>query len=101
MIEITDHAEGCVLRIRVAPGARKSGLVGEKAGALKVAVTAPASDGRANKAVLELLRKVFQLRRSQIELLSGEKSREKKVLIRGLSAAELRSLLPSAGHERD
>ena len=46
MIAITDHAEGCILLVRAQPGARRAGVQGEQAGALKVAVTAPPEDGR-------------------------------------------------------
>jgi uncharacterized protein (TIGR00251 family) len=89
MIAVGDHAEGCVLPIRAQPGARKTGVLGEQAGALKVAVTAPPEDGRANRALTETLRDLLGLKRSQVELLSGETSREKKFLIRGVTKAEL------------
>jgi uncharacterized protein (TIGR00251 family) len=89
MIMIGEHAEGCVLPVRAQPGARKAGIVGEQAGALKVAVTAPPEEGRANKSLAEVLREALNLKRSQIELLSGPKSRDKRFLVRGLSKAEL------------
>ncbi len=93
MIAIADHAEGFVLPVRAQPGARRAGVLGEQGGALKVAVTAPPEDGRANKALAEALRDVLGLKRSQIELLSGQTSRDKKFLIRGLARAELESRL--------
>jgi hypothetical protein len=89
MIVIVEHAEGCVLPVRAQPGARKAGVLGEQAGALKVAVTAPPEDGRANKALAEVLREALGLKRSQVALLSGQTSRDKKFLIRGVSRAEL------------
>lgn len=89
MIEIRDHAEGLVLPIRAQPGARKAGVLGEQAGALRVAVTAPADDGRANQALVALLREILALKRSQVELLGGHKSRNKRFLIRGLAKVEL------------
>jgi hypothetical protein len=89
MIAIMEHAEGCVLPVRAQPGARRAGVLGQQAGALKVAVTAPPEDGRANKALVEALRDVLDLKRSQVELLSGETSRDKRFLIRGLTKAEL------------
>jgi hypothetical protein len=93
MIAITDHAEGCVLLVRAQPNARKPGVQGEQAGSLKVAVTAPPEDGRANKALVEVLREALGVRRSQVELLSGETSREKRFLIRGVGRNELQGLL--------
>ncbi len=89
MIEIAEHAQGAVLPVRAQPGARKAGVVGEQAGALKVAVTAPPEDGRANKALVEVLREALGLKRSQVELIAGATSREKRFLVRGLNAAEL------------
>jgi uncharacterized protein (TIGR00251 family) len=89
MISITEHAEGCVLPVRAQPGARKAGVLGEQAGALKVAVSAPPEDGRANKALTEMLREALGVKRSQVELLSGQTSRDKRFLVRGLSKAEL------------
>jgi uncharacterized protein YggU (UPF0235/DUF167 family) len=66
---------------------------GEQAGALKLAVTAPADQGRANKALTELLGKVLGVKRSQIELLAGATSRDKRFLVRGLRLAELQARL--------
>jgi uncharacterized protein (TIGR00251 family) len=89
MIAITEHTEGCVLQVRAQPGARKAGVLGEQARALKVAVTAPPEDGRANKALVEVLREALGLKRSQVELLGGATSRDKRFLIRGLTKPEL------------
>jgi uncharacterized protein (TIGR00251 family) len=93
MIAITEHAEGCVLPVRAQPGARKARVLGEQAGSLKVAVTAPPEDGRANKALTELLRECLQLKRSQLELMSGETSRNKRFLVRGVKRAKLEELI--------
>ena len=93
MIAVTDHAEGCVLPVRAQPGARRNGVQGEQNGALKVAVTAPPEDGRANAALVAVLREALGVKRSQVALLSGQTSREKKFLIRGIKKAELEHLL--------
>src|SRR5438132_46818 len=89
MIQISDHAEGCVLSVRAQPGARRNAIVGEQGGSLKIAVTAPPDQGRANKALVEVLCQSLKLKKSQIELLSGQTSREKKFLVRGIEAAQL------------
>jgi uncharacterized protein (TIGR00251 family) len=93
VIALGEHAEGCVLPVRAQAGARKAGVLGEQAGALKVAVTAPPEQGRANKALAGLLREALGLKRSQVELLGGETSRDKRFLIRGLTRAELEARL--------
>jgi uncharacterized protein (TIGR00251 family) len=89
MISLTNHEAGVILPVRAQPGARKVGIVGEHAGSLKIAVTAPPEDGRANKALLEVLREALGLKRSQIELVSGQTSREKRFLVRGVEKAQL------------
>jgi uncharacterized protein (TIGR00251 family) len=89
VISITEHDEGCLLPVRAQPGARRAGILGEHAGALKVAVTAPPEDGRANQALAEALRDALGLKRSQVELWNGHTSRSKRFLIRGLSKVEL------------
>ena len=86
-IQITEHADGCILAVRAQPGARRNGIVGVHAGMLKVAVTAPPDKGRANDAIVDVLTEALGLKRSQIELVSGPTSRQKKFLLRGVSAA--------------
>jgi uncharacterized protein (TIGR00251 family) len=95
MIVISEHPEGSVLPVRAQPGARRDGLVGVQAGSLKIAVTAPPHDGRANLALLEVLRTALKLRRSQVSLISGATSREKRFLIRGLMKADLEERVAS------
>ncbi|MGL4555166.1 MAG: DUF167 domain-containing protein [Gemmataceae bacterium] len=85
MIQITDHEEGLVIAVRAQPNAKRSAVVGAVNGALKVAVTAPPEDGRANAALAEVLREALGLKRSQVELVSGPTSRDKKFLVRGLT----------------
>lgn len=89
-LQITDHAEGCLLSVRAQPGAKRDAIVGLHAGMLKVAVTAPPDKGRANEAILAVLIESLDLKRSQIELWSGATSREKKFLVRGMKAEETR-----------
>jgi uncharacterized protein (TIGR00251 family) len=89
MIDLRDHEEGVVLPVRAQPGAKRAGVKGERQGALEVAVTAPPEDGKANQALVELLREKLGLKRSQIGLLSGQTSRDKRFLIRDISRDEL------------
>jgi uncharacterized protein (TIGR00251 family) len=93
MIATETHAEGCILPVRAQPGARKAGVVGEYAGALKVAVTAPPEDGKANKALVEELRRFLGVKRSQIVLISGETSRDKRFLVYGVAKVTLDQML--------
>ncbi|MCI0681091.1 MAG: DUF167 domain-containing protein [Gemmataceae bacterium] len=87
MIEIAAHAEGSVVAVRAQPGARRNAVVGEHQGALKVAVAAPPEKGKANDAIAGVLCAALGLRRSQVELIAGPTSRDKKFLVRGLAPA--------------
>jgi uncharacterized protein (TIGR00251 family) len=93
MIVLTDHEEGLVLPVRAQPNARRPGVQGEVNGALKVAVTAPPEDGRANQALVEELREALGVKRSQVDLIAGQTARDKRFLIRGVSRAELEGRL--------
>ncbi|MCE9566654.1 MAG: DUF167 domain-containing protein [Planctomycetes bacterium] len=94
-ITITAHAEGATLAVRAQPGAKRNAVLGEQANALKVAVTAPPEDGRANAAITELLREWLGVKRSQVELMGGPTNRNKTFLIRGMTPEELTALITS------
>lgn len=79
--------------MRAQPGARKNAIVGEHGGALKIAVMAPPEDGRANEAIEGLLRKWLGLKRAQIQLWSGARSRDKQFLIRSIDVAALTAMI--------
>ena len=79
--------------VRAQPGANKSELRGEQNGCLKVAVTQIAEKGKANKAVIALLSKQLKLRKSQIELIAGGTSQQKRFLIHNIRCDELQRRL--------
>ncbi|MEN6449960.1 MAG: DUF167 family protein [Thermoguttaceae bacterium] len=100
MIHLEPYADGTILPVRAQPGARRNEIRGEQDGQLKVCVTQSPERGKANKAIVELLAKSLKLKKSQIELLSGETSHQKRFLITGLKpdqlAAQIGSLLDAA-----
>ena len=71
------------LSIRVVPQAKRN-MVKQEEGVLKVYLTAPAIEGKANKALTEVLAKHFKVRRSQIQITKGLKSRDKTIIIEGI-----------------
>ncbi|MHC4914143.1 MAG: DUF167 domain-containing protein [Planctomycetota bacterium] len=77
----------------VRPGAQRTAVAGRHAGALKLAVAAPPEGGRANREALRFLARALKLPRADLGLLSGEASRAKVVLCRGLAPGELRARL--------
>lgn len=95
-LALEPHAEGVILPVRAQAGARRNGLKGIHAGALQVAVTQAPEKGKANKAIIALMAEVLNLKKSQIELLSGETSSRKRLLVRGATAEELHRLIAHA-----
>lgn len=99
MLGLSESSEGCILTIKVVPRASSNALVAPKDNsdeAWQVRLTAPAVDGKANSALVEFLSKCLKLRRRQVRIKLGEKSRRKAVVLEGLSAAEAQALLQNA-----
>lgn len=84
-------ADQADLRIHVQPRASRNEIIGWRDDALALRLTAPPVEGAANKACRDFLATSLNVRRADVELLSGEKSREKRFRVHGLSAAELDS----------
>jgi uncharacterized protein YggU (UPF0235/DUF167 family) len=93
MIELSPHDRGTVLMVRAQPNARKNGVLGERAGALRVGVTVAPEKGKANAAIAEVLARALGCRASQVVLLGGETARDKRFLILELDPAALRERL--------
>ena len=91
MIPLAETDGGILLPVRAQPGAGQNAIRGEHNGMLKVSVTQVAEKGKANKAIVEVLAKGLGLKRSQIELISGELQPQKTFLIREVSREALES----------
>jgi hypothetical protein len=89
VIALLPHQQGTILPVRAQPRSRRNEIRGLQAGALKVCVTPPAEKGKANQALIQVLSEALGLRKSQIELLSGETTSQKRFLVRDLTAAAL------------
>ena len=88
-----DVVDGCTLSVRVHPGARKNSVTGVHADALKIALTAPPVDGKANEALIAFIAEALHLPRARVSLVAGATSRAKTVRITGKSAAEVAAVL--------
>jgi uncharacterized protein len=86
MIDIRETKEGLQLDIYVQPGAKKTAIIGEYDGRLKISVNQPPDKGRANEAVLELLSKALRIPKSNVTILRGHTSRQKTVVVQGCDA---------------
>ncbi len=101
MIELAEHAQGTIITVCAQPGARRNGILGLRAGAVRVAVTAAPEKGKAIAAIAAVRAESLGCRASQVALISGESSRQKRFLIAGIELCELRrrilTVLPDAG----
>jgi uncharacterized protein (TIGR00251 family) len=93
MIPIHETAGGVTLAIKVHSRAKKNAITGEIGDALKLALTAPPVDGRANKACIEFFANLLKVPRSSVTIASGETSRNKVIRVAGLTADEVRRRL--------
>jgi len=91
MFKQTD--EGVEISLYIQPKASKTELIGEHNGLLKIKIKAPPVEGQANTEVIEFLSEILQIPKRQIEFLKGDKSREKKVLVRGLNCLQVQAAL--------
>jgi hypothetical protein len=90
MFEIHKSDQGVSFAIKVHPRAKKNAITGELGAALKVSLTAPPLDGRANDACIAFFARLLNVPRSSVTIASGHSSRNKVIRIVGLSADELR-----------
>ncbi len=93
MIPIQDTANGATFAVKIHPRAKRNAVAGAVGDALKISLTAPPVEGRANEACVEFLAKLLKVPRSSITIAAGEASRNKVIRVAGLSAAEVRARL--------
>jgi uncharacterized protein len=93
MIPFHESAAGVTFAIKVLPRARKNGVAGVLGKALKVSLTAPPVDGKANEACIEFFAKLLKVPRSSITIAAGQSSRNKVIRVTGLSANEVETRL--------
>ena len=86
-------AGGVEIEIRVIPRAARSAIAGERVGRLLMRVAAPPVEGAANDAVIDLLAKLLDCPRRAVRIVSGEKSRSKRVAVDGVTPEDVRRLL--------
>ena len=86
-------AEFADLKVHVQPRASRSEVIGWREDALAIRLTAPPVEGAANKACRDFLAQWLGVKRADVELVSGEKSREKRFRITGLDETALQQLI--------
>ncbi|MCE5301293.1 MAG: DUF167 domain-containing protein [Spirochaetia bacterium] len=93
MINIGITNDGAFFKVRTIPGASKSGVCGEHNGALKVKVNARPENGRANRELIECLAAFLGVKKADVTLARGEKSRNKTVVVKGISVEKISDIL--------
>jgi uncharacterized protein (TIGR00251 family) len=96
MIAIQDSKQGSTFAVKVHPRAKKNAITGELGEALKLSLTTPPVDGRANEACIEFFAKLLKVPRSSVTIASGQSSRNKVIRVMGLSPEEVRRRLYEA-----
>jgi len=91
---IQSKREGVVLSVSVSPGAKKSEVIGPTPdGFLKIRLAAAAIEGKANKELIRFLSEFLELRKSDIEIISGETSRKKRIFIQSVQLETIKNKL--------
>jgi uncharacterized protein len=93
MVAIQNSPSGATFAVKVHPRAKKNAITGELGDALKLALTAPPVDGKANEACIEFFAKLLNLPRSSVTIASGQTSRNKVIRVAGLTAQQVRDRL--------
>ncbi len=93
MIKIRATDGGFVVCVKVQPNSSKNRVVGEYADQIKIAVTVAPEKGKANKAVIKLFAKWLGIKNSDIQVISGETSRDKELFIRNITEEDLYELV--------
>ena len=93
MLEVQEREGAVFVSVRVQPRASKDEVAGEMGGALKVRLRAPAVENRANEALIEFLAQLLKTPKSAVRILSGDRSRTKRLEIRGVTRQQILALL--------
>jgi hypothetical protein len=93
MLEVQERDGAAVFPVRVQPRASKDEIAGEMGGALKVRLRAPAVEDRANEALVQFLAQLLKMPKSAVRILSGDRSRTKRIEIRGVTPQQIHALL--------
>jgi hypothetical protein len=92
-IEISAENRAVIFTVRVQPRASKDEIAGEMEGALKIRLRAPAIEDRANQALIEYLAQTLNTSNAAVRILSGERSRTKRIEVRGVTTDQVLQLL--------
>jgi uncharacterized protein (TIGR00251 family) len=93
VIPIHQTEAGATFAVKVHPRAKRNAITGEVGDALKLSLTAPPVDGKANEACIEFFAKLLKVTRSSVSIASGLTSRNKVIRVAGVTAQQVRDRL--------
>ena len=93
MIQVHDTPAGATFHVKVHPRARKNAVTGVLGNALKLALSAPPLEGRANEACIAFIAELLNVPRSSVTIAAGESSRQKLIRVAGVRAAQVEEKL--------
>jgi len=93
MFVMNEASASVTFSVRIHPRAKKNAITGEIGDALKVSLTSPPVEGRANDACIEFFAQLLRVPRSSVTIASGQNSRNKVIRVAGLPKAELKDRL--------
>jgi uncharacterized protein (TIGR00251 family) len=93
MTLVRQHESSASFQIRVHPRAKKNAITSRIGDALKVALSAPPVDGKANEACIDFFAKLLNVPRSSVTIAAGQTSRNKVIQVAGLTARQVRDRL--------
>ncbi len=92
----TETPDGVVLNVRAQPRSSRAGVDGLVGDAVKVRIRSAPVDGKANRELIETLADAFDIPKSRVVFRGGETSKTKRILLAGVTASDLRGILPLA-----
>ncbi len=93
MVDIMETEHGLVLHVHIVPRSAKCEVVGIQGNALKLKITAPPVEGQANKECIRFLSDILGIKKKQVRILSGSKSKKKTVAIEGIRRKDIEALI--------
>lgn len=97
---LKETKDGILLQIKISPNASKNAIIRDETG-FKIKLTAQPIEGKANKALIEFLSKQFKIPKTSIEILKGETSKEKTLLLKIFDNDKVQNIKSVLTEERD
>ena len=90
---VSENSDGCILKCWIQPRSSRNAVVGVHGNAIKIALTAPPVDGKANKELIKFLAKYFKLPKNSIQIIAGNSSRNKTIFMAGIDKDTIRKTI--------